>query len=187
MTPTASNADLPGRYLYEVRMKVRLHKRFEIQLHHHLRNSVRNGCRTNGLVSEGIMAKPSKQPTELELELEILKVLWSVPASTGGEIVEHLAKRSRELTYSSVMTMLGIMSEKGFVTRKKEAGRFVYSARVSEAATTQRMLRDLVKRAYDGSVMAAVVNLLQANEIDAEEIKQLRSLLNTRLKEKQDD
>src|SRR4026208_1138657 len=122
------------------------------------------------------MARPqAKHPTELELE--ILKVLWKQGALTGREVREALAKSSRDLTYTSVMTVLGIMEEKGYVRRKKQDGNFQYSARLSEKVTTRRMLEDVIKRAYDGSVMAAVVNLLETGDIDAEEIKQLRKLL----------
>lgn len=117
----------------------------------------------------------AKHPTELELE--ILKVLWKQGALSGREVREALAKASRDLTYTSVMTVLGIMEEKGCVRRKKQDGNFQYSARLSEKVTTRRMLEDVVKRAYDGSVMAAMVNLLETGDIDAEEIKQLRKLL----------
>lgn len=124
----------------------------------------------------------SKHPTELELE--ILKILWTAGARSGREISELLADRSRELTYSSVMTVLGIMENKEYVKRKKQSGSFVYSPRISENVTTRRMLKDLVKRAYDGSVISVMVNLLETNEIDAVEIEQLRTLLNDKYEEK---
>jgi BlaI family transcriptional regulator, penicillinase repressor len=126
------------------------------------------------------MARPtSKHPTELELE--ILKVLWRGEPLTGRQIREAL-REFRNLAYTSVMTVLGIMEDKGYVRRKKQAGSFVYSAKIGAQATTRRMLLDLVQRAYDGSVMSAVVNLLETSDIQAEELKQLRELI--RLKSK---
>jgi predicted transcriptional regulator len=128
------------------------------------------------------MARPqSKHPTELELE--ILKILWSESPLTGREVRDRLAARSRDVAYTSVMTIMGIMEEKGYVRRKKQAGSFVYSARVTEKTTTRRMLQDLVQRAYDGSVMAAMVNLLEAGDMGADELRQLRQLLNQKSEE----
>jgi len=128
------------------------------------------------------MARPqSKHPTELELD--ILKVLWSKGPLTGREVRDALASGSRDLAYTSVMTIMGIMEDKGYVRRKKQGNGFIYAARVSEKATTRRMLRDLVQRVYDGSVMAAMVNLLEDSDMDPEEIKQLRQLLNHKTEE----
>jgi len=129
------------------------------------------------------MARPaSKNPTDLELD--ILKVLWSQGPLSGREVRDALACGSRDLAYTSVMTIMGIMEEKGYVRRKKQGNGYIYSARVAEKATLRRMLRDLVKRAYDGSVMAAMVNLLEESDMDADELKQLRQLINHKTEEK---
>ena len=121
------------------------------------------------------MSRPaSKHPTELELQ--ILTVLWREGALSGRQIRDAL-EPDRKLTYPSVMTMLGIMEDKGYVRRKKERGSYVYSARIKQEANSRRMLSDLVERVFDGSAVTAMVNLLESAEIDDEELKQLRRLL----------
>ncbi|MCH7725060.1 MAG: BlaI/MecI/CopY family transcriptional regulator [Planctomycetes bacterium] len=116
----------------------------------------------------------SKHPTELELE--ILKILWRDGVLTGREVRDRLAE-TRELAYTSVMTIMGIMENKGYVKRKKTGKTFFYSPRVTEAATKKRMLRDVVDRVYEGSTMSVVVNLLESADIDPDELKQLRALI----------
>lgn len=124
------------------------------------------------------MVRPaSKHPTELELE--ILKVLWRDGPLTGREVREALVG-FRDLAYTSVMTIMGIMDEKGYVRRKKSKGNYVYSARIREQPTIRRMLGDIIERAYDGSVMSAVVNLLETSDLQADELKQLRDLIRQR-------
>ena len=121
------------------------------------------------------MARPtSKHPTELELE--ILKILWREGPFTGRQVRDALVE-FRDLAYTSVMTIMGIMEDKGYVRRKKHGSSYVYSARIKEKATTRRMLLDLVERAYDGSVTSAVVNLLETSDIQLEELEQLRELI----------
>ena len=129
------------------------------------------------------MARPqSKHPTELELA--ILKVLWGRSPATGREIRDALAAEFRDLAYTSVMTILGIMEQKEYVRRRKQGGGFVYMARVTEKSTTRRMMMDIVERAYDGSVAAAMVNLLETADIDTDEIKRLRKLLRQKSEER---
>ncbi len=126
------------------------------------------------------MARPtSKHPTELELE--ILKILWREGPLTGRQVRDALAV-FRDLAYTSVMTIMGIMEDKGYVRRKKQGGSFVYSARIKQETTTRRMLLDLVERAYDGSVASAVVNLLETSDIESEELEQLRELIRQKTK-----
>jgi predicted transcriptional regulator len=128
------------------------------------------------------MPRPqASHPTELELE--ILKVLWQQQPLSGQEVRDDLAP-GRDLTYSSVMSMLGIMEEKGYVRRRKAGGRFVYSPRITQAATGRRMLRDLVDRVYGGSALDVMVNLLETSQVDPEELKELRELIQKKAEQK---
>ena len=114
----------------------------------------------------------SKYPTELELQ--ILRVLWDQGPMSGQAIREAL-ETERSLKYQSVMTILGIMEEKGFVSRKKHAGRYEYRARVSQTVTSKRMLKDLVNRLFGGSASVAMINLLESSDLTEEEIEQVRN------------
>ena len=121
------------------------------------------------------MARPaSKHPTELELE--ILKVLWREGPSAGRTVRDALAA-FRDLAYTSVMTVMNIMVDKGYLRRKKAGGRYLYFPRVTQEVTTRRMLRDLVNRAFNGSAAAAMVNLLETADLDEVEIDRIRELL----------
>ena len=126
------------------------------------------------------MARRSTQhPTELELE--ILKILWREGAGSVREVREHLSG-FRELAYTSVMTMMGIMTEKGYLKRAKQGKGYVYKPRVSKEETSRRMLGDMVERVYSGSPMTVMVNLLEMGDIDEKELAKLRKLI--RQKEK---
>ena len=127
------------------------------------------------------MARPSsKYPTALELE--ILKILWRDGPGAVRAVRDALAEH-RDLAYTSVMTVMNIMTAKGYLKRAKQGGSYVYRPRVSEQATTRRMLGDLVDRAFDGSAMAVMLNLLETSDIDAEELKRLRALIGRKAKE----
>jgi len=132
------------------------------------------------------MARPASQhPTDLELE--ILKVLWRDGPNPVRHVRDALAAGGRELAYTSVMTVMNIMADKGYVKRNKnakEGGGYVYHPQVKEQATTGRMLRDLVDRAFDGSAAAAMVNLLRSADVSDEELRQLREVISRMAKDK---
>ena len=102
------------------------------------------------------MARPlSEHPTELELA--ILKILWQKSPQTVETVREALAGAGRDLTYSSVITMLNIMVRKKYLQRVKRGRAFEYEplvlpavvgpGRVSERA-------DQVKQGPEGELPA---------------------------------
>jgi predicted transcriptional regulator len=128
------------------------------------------------------MARPaSKYPTELELE--ILKIIWRTGPATAPQVREALVS-FRELTRTSVITILNIMAQKGYLKRSQTDGGYVYKARVSEHSTSRRMLRDMVDRVFNGSASALMLNLLETADIDADELKRLRELINDKTEQR---
>ena len=126
--------------------------------------------------------RTSKYPTELELE--ILKILWRDGEATVRQVKKHLSN-FRELAYTSVMTMMTIMTEKGYLKRSKKNNYYIYKPQVTEQETTKGMLGDIVERLFDGSATAAMVNLLETGDIDKVELAKLRKLITRKGKEVQ--
>jgi BlaI family transcriptional regulator, penicillinase repressor len=118
---------------------------------------------------------PAKHPTELELA--ILQILWSTGPLSCRDVQAAL-NPPRTLAYTSVITMLNIMTRKGYLTRKKSAaGSFIYSPKITERATTGRMLSDLLHRVFHGSASALVLKLLEDKHLKDVELKELRRLV----------
>ena len=128
------------------------------------------------------MSRPtSKHPTELELE--ILKVLWHIGPATVRQVRDELAA-IRDLAYTTVMTMMTIMDKKGYVQRKKDGRSFIYEAKYHEQKASKNMLQDIVDRLFGGSTTAVMQHLLETSELDDGELKQIRSLINRKAREK---
>lgn len=116
----------------------------------------------------------SKHPTELELE--ILKVLWAKTPLSVREVKEALGP-SHDLAYTSVMTMMSIMVNKGYLAREKTGAVFVYRPKLSRDTNRRRMLRDLMHRVFDGSAEAILVNLIESSDVKEDELRKLRELI----------
>ncbi|MBN2580686.1 MAG: BlaI/MecI/CopY family transcriptional regulator [Pirellulales bacterium] len=128
------------------------------------------------------MARPkSGHPTELELQ--ILKVLWERSPLTVREVREGLAAAGRELAHTSVITTLNVMVRKQYLRSRREGKAYFYEPLVGREEASQRMLSDMVDRVFDGSAKALVLNLFDADEFDADELKDLRRLIQQKAKE----
>lgn len=118
--------------------------------------------------------KSSRHPTELELE--ILKVLWDHGPMRVREVRDALAE-VRGLAYTSVMTVMNIMTDKGFLKRTKSGNSFVYRAAIKRKSTSRKMLGDLVDRLYEGSAASALLQLLETADLDEAEREQIRAII----------
>lgn len=129
------------------------------------------------------MARP-KSPHPTELELEILKVLWDEAPLPVRDVRARLeSSASRTLAHSSVITMLNIMYDKGFLSREKAGKSFLFSPRVQKDQVAGGFVGDLVSRVFDGDPSAMVLNLLESTDLDAAELGEIRKLIARKVKE----
>ena len=77
----------------------------------------------------------------------------------------------------------GNHEEKGYVRRKKEGKTYIYSPRIGADATKNAACCGHRQRVYDGSTLAAMVNLLETADVEADELKQLRELIKKKSEE----
>ena len=121
------------------------------------------------------MARPRhKNPTPAELE--VLQLIWEHEPCTVREVM-NLLKPKRPRAYTSVMSLMNVMAEKGLLNQRPKGRAFIYSAKVSRDKTQSSMLSDLVNRAFDGSANALVAHLLQEAEPNGEELDEIHKTI----------
>ena len=121
------------------------------------------------------MSNPDQsRPTDAELA--ILRVLWSRGPSTVRQVHEALS-RDRETGYTTILKLMQIMTEKGLVERDESERTHVYQARFTQEATQQRLVSDLLEKAFGGSASQLVMQALAAKPASADELAQIRRLL----------
>ena len=122
------------------------------------------------------MPRPrNEQPTPAELE--VLQVLWGTSSLTVREVMEQLNKK-RPRAYTSVMSLLNVMADKGLLLREPDGRAFKYSVSNTKDKTLGNLINDLVSRAFDGSKTALVAQLLEGSEPTQEELDELSKLIN---------
>jgi predicted transcriptional regulator len=109
--------------------------------------------------------------------LVILQVLWKRDAATVRQIYDELS-RTRTSGYNSVLKLIQIMTDKGYVRRRDESERpQVYQATLTEQENRRNMLRDLMERVFGGSAQQLILQALSLKRPTSQELKQLRAHL----------
>ncbi len=117
------------------------------------------------------MARPRHQhPTPGELE--ILQVLWERGPCTVREVMKVL-NPARRRAYTTVMSLMNVMFEKGLVKREPRGRAFVYGPGATRSRTLSAMVGDLLGRAFDGSAPAMVTHLLEQAKLSEDELDEI--------------
>lgn len=116
-------------------------------------------------------------PAPTPAEFEILRVLWTRGPSTVRDVHTALEERGRDVGYTTVLKLMQIMAEKGLVQRDASERTHIYRAAVAEDATKQRLVSDLLDRAFEGSALGLVMHALATRPADSDELQQIRALL----------
>lgn len=111
-----------------------------------------------------------------DLQLAIMRVLWSRGEATASEVHQALLEE-RGLAPTTIATMLQKMEKKGVVNHHTRGRQFVYRPQIQESEVTKSMVSDLVTRMFKGDSAALVNHLLTEGEFDADELQQLRDLV----------
>jgi len=113
-----------------------------------------------------------------ERELDIMQVLWDNGPATVAEVREALED---ELAHNTVLTMLKVLEEKGHVRRHAEERAHRFEALVERASAGASALRRVTSKLFQGSSEDLVLKLVDAQNLDDDEIARLRDLLDARL------
>jgi predicted transcriptional regulator len=111
-----------------------------------------------------------------EAELRIMNVLWLKGPGTVQQVLDWLPEKPA-LAYNSVLTTIRILERKGYLGHAKDGRAHVYEVLVERSEATRSEIRHLVSRFFRNSHDALVLNILEDDEIEGEEVKRLRKML----------
>ena len=115
-------------------------------------------------------------------ELDVMSVLWDVGPATVAEVRERIAD---DLAYTTVLTILRTLEQKGYVSHTEDGRAHRYKPLVKREVAGRTALRRLVDKVFDGSPELLLTQLVSDKNLSDEELRRLRKLLAGRLREKQ--
>ena len=111
-----------------------------------------------------------------DLEIDIMNVVWRLERATVRQIVDSL-RNQRPLAYTTVQTVLSILTQKGVVRYTREGRAYVYTAILKPEGVRRETVRAVVDKLFAGSPQSLVLHLIESDALTPEEADSLRKLL----------
>ena len=112
-------------------------------------------------------------------ELDVMAVLWEKGSATVTEVRERLQD---ELAYTTVLSVLRTLEEKGHVGHRGEGKAHRYFPLVERRVAGRSALTRLIDTVFNGSPELLLTQLVSDRELSDDQIKKLRRLMDARLR-----
>jgi BlaI family transcriptional regulator, penicillinase repressor len=119
---------------------------------------------------------PAPSPTVSDAELEVLKILWAHGPATVRDVESQLGRR-KKWAYTTILTLLTRLREKGCVKQDRAADAHVFRAAITREQLLGRRLKELAETVCDGAASPLVHALVDTRRLTVEDIAALRKKL----------
>ena len=117
----------------------------------------------------------SPNPTLTPQELAIMKVIWRSEKATVRDVYEALREK-RQIAYTTVMTMMKVLEEKGFLKKATLDRAYVYRPTRPRQQVVGAMVKDFVDRVFDGAAGSLLLHLATDNRLTEKQRKIINQL-----------
>jgi len=118
----------------------------------------------------------TKKPVLTAQELEIMKVIWRSGASTVRGVYEALLEH-RKIAYTTVMTMMNILEQKGYLKKTQQDRAYVYQATKPQKQVIRGMVREFVDRVFNGSAEPLLLHLVEDSRLSKSDLEEIRRMI----------
>jgi BlaI family transcriptional regulator, penicillinase repressor len=115
----------------------------------------------------------SAKPTLTEQELEIMKVVWQLEKATVRQVYETMLER-RRIAYTTVMTMMNILEQKGYLKKQQHDRAYVYQPSQPQKQVIRSMVREFIDRVFNGSAEPLLVHLVEDQRLTENDLEEMR-------------
>lgn len=108
--------------------------------------------------------------------MEVLHHVWNLKEATVKQVRSRILE-SRDVAYTTIMTVMKNLADKGYLKYRKEGVTYVYSPAVEPESVRFNLVRDLVKKVFRGSPKELVQTLVQNENLSDDERQEIRNLI----------
>lgn len=120
---------------------------------------------------------PRKSNTLTEAELRLMRMLWARGGESAVADLVAAMPEGETLAYTSVLTTIRILEQKGYVRHRQEGRAFLYSPCVAEHEASRSEVRHMMRRFFGDSRERLLLSLLGDDEIDPDELDRLKQAI----------
>jgi len=119
---------------------------------------------------------PKPSITLTQAELRLMRVLWERGESAVSDLVAATSAEA-PLAYTSVLTTIRILEDKGYVSHRQEGRAFLFTSNIDEAEASRSEVRHVLQRFFGNSRERLLLSLLGDDEISPDELKRLKEAI----------
>ncbi len=108
-----------------------------------------------------------------------MQIIWQHPEVTVRDVYETLLKR-RKIAYTTVMTMMGILENKGYLRKNKGEKAYIYRPTQPKTKVVGSLVNDFIGRVFNGSAKPLLVHLVENDRLSQEELDEIARLMRER-------
>ncbi|MTI86528.1 MAG: BlaI/MecI/CopY family transcriptional regulator [Balneolaceae bacterium] len=111
-----------------------------------------------------------------ESEMEILHHVWGLGEATVSEVQELILKE-RKVAYTTVMTIMKNLADKGYLKYRKDGVTYVYSAARDPENVQSSLISKMIDKVFKGSTAALVQTLVKQENLDEKDLKEIKKMI----------
>src|SRR5580704_12342458 len=116
-------------------------------------------------------------PIPTDRELEALKILWQRGEATVREVWQAMTTTENDLAYTTVLSLLQVMEQKGLIGHKRIGKAYAYFATIRREPTVRKLAGGFLERVFDGAVDEYLVHVLDSRKLKEEELARLEAMI----------
>jgi BlaI family penicillinase repressor len=110
-------------------------------------------------------------------ELQALKVLWRRGRASVREVCDAINEAGEALAYTTVLSLLQVMEQKGLVGHERVGKAYAYFPNVERNRTFRKLAAGFLDKVFDGAVGEYLIHALQSRNISADELDELERMI----------
>lgn len=118
--------------------------------------------------------------------MEMLHLVWEHGPATVAEIHERI-RASRAVAYTTVMSQLRKLADKGYLSIEKKGTAFVYSTARAPGEVRSSLLSNIVEKVFRGSAADLVANLVASEQLSDDELDEIKRLVQVATRDRRSD
>ena len=123
-----------------------------------------------------------KSSTLTDLETDIMNIVWQKKQVTVRDVYETL-REIRPLAYTTVLTVLGTLTNKGVVHREMRDRTYTYRPKMSRKEAVSRNLQHVAGKFFEGSARSLAAHMIESEKLSREELEELYRMIEEKLEE----
>lgn len=111
-----------------------------------------------------------------ETEMEVLHHVWDLGEATVKQVRKRILE-SREVAYTTIMTVMKNLADKGYLKYRKEGVSYVYSPAQKPDSVRSNLIKNLINKVFKGSPKELVQTLVRSKDLTEEDFADIKQMI----------